>query len=174
MSFHLPRERAEQLLVDLGIDSAPIPVEKIARALKLDVVFSDLGNDVSGVLVTGGPRVRICIQKTDAPARKRFTMAHEIGHFHLGHRFAPGEHVHVDRGYVIQMRSPRSSTGEDKLEVEANQFAAALLMPKKLVRAAVEDEGGAPVEDSAVGRLARKFQVSEQAMTIRLTVLGLL
>lgn len=171
MNLYVSRQRAERLLSDLNVTTIPVPVEKIARSLKLDIVLTDLGEGVSGLLVSHEQRSQICIQKADPRVRRRFTIAHEIGHHYLGHQFAEGEHVHVDRGFVIRMRSPRSSSGLDLMEIEANQFAASLLMPEKQVR---EAAGTAPIADHVVARLARDFDVSEQAMTIRLTVLDLL
>lgn len=174
MNLHAIRSRAERLLGTLELETVPVPVEKIAKKLGLDVVLAELGGDVSGMLVTDGEGRRICVQRSDTRTRRRFTIAHEIGHHHLGHQFTPGEQVHVDRGHLIRMRSPKSSTGEDLVEVEANQFAAALLMPEQALRTAVERAGGAPVTDTVVAQLAIEFDVSEQAMTIRLTVLRLL
>ncbi|HEX4334361.1 MAG TPA: ImmA/IrrE family metallo-endopeptidase [Polyangiaceae bacterium] len=175
MNFHSVRRRAERLLVECGEeDSIPINLEKIARILGLDLIKTDLADDVSGLLIADGEHTRICVRKQDALVRQRFTIAHEIGHHELAHQFGDNEHVHVDRGHVIRMRSPRSSTGEDRMEIEANQFAASLLMPEKAVRSVVMRAGHAPVSDTVVTDLARAFKVSEQAMTIRLTVLGLL
>jgi Zn-dependent peptidase ImmA (M78 family) len=94
-------------------------------------------------------------------------VAHEIAHHVLGHQFQAGEHVHVDKGNYISQRGPRSSTGVDPKEVEANQFAASLLMPSSFVRAAA-NKFGSPILDSGVSA----FKVSEQAMTIRLSGLG--
>ena len=79
----------------------------------------------------------------------------------------------MDRGHFISQRGPRSSTGVDPKEVEANQFAAVLLMPTELVRHAAHDLG-LPLLDSDVSQLSRLFRVSDQAMTIRLSTLGLL
>jgi Zn-dependent peptidase ImmA (M78 family) len=174
---HVPaiRKRAEHLLATYQFaEAVPVPVEKIARRLGLEVVKADLEGDISGLLVRDGNQVRICVNEDDAPNRQRFTIAHEIGHHYLGHTFADGEQVHVDRGHVIRMRSPASSNGEDRMEIEANQFANTLLMPEQTLRSMVTKLGGAPVSDVNVANLARSFAVSEQAMTIRLSVLGLL
>lgn len=174
MNLHAIRHKAERLLAESGELTLPIRVERIAKTLKLDVLQMDLGSDIAGMLVSDGATSKICVRKQDARVRRRFTIAHEIGHFYLAHKFSGDQRVHVDRGHVIRFRSPKSSTGEDLMEVEANQFAASLLMPAHLLREEVEACGGAPVSDIAVTRLAEKFDVSEQAMTIRLTVLGLL
>ena len=62
----------------------------------------------------------------------------------------------------------------DAKEIEANQFAACLLMPSRLVRERVKALNTEQLYDSHVTALAKEFQVSEQAMTIRLTSLRLL
>jgi hypothetical protein len=47
-------------------------------------------------------------------------------------------------------------------------------MPAKLLRERVTNLGGGPLLDQDVSQLALEFEVSEQAMTIRLSPLGLL
>jgi Zn-dependent peptidase ImmA (M78 family) len=170
---HWARNQAEQLVGRLGIRAPHIDPIKVAKALGLEVVTEDLGSDVAGLLVRRGEQAVIAVHRGDPANRRNFTVAHEIGHHVLGHQFEPGEHVHVDRGHFISQRGPRSSAGVDPKEVEANQFAAALLMPSDLVRDAAQ-RLGLPLMDSDVSQLSRLFRVSDQAMTIRLSALGLL
>jgi Zn-dependent peptidase ImmA (M78 family) len=167
------RRKAERLVRESNSARVPVPVEEIAHHLGLRVVFEDLGPEVSGLLVTKPGEGLICVQRSDAPVRKRFTIAHEVAHHYLGHQFEPGSHVHVDKGNFISQRGLSASTGMDAKEVEANQFAATLLMPGELVLSAVE-RIGLPLTDDKVQALAKLFKVSEQAMTIRLSVLKLL
>ena len=174
MSVRYARTQAEKLVDRLGMSSVPVDVEKIAEQLGLPVMYADLGAGVSGLLISDGAEAHICVQERDAPVRQRFTIAHEIGHHHLRHQFEPGHHVHVDRGHYVSERGPRASDGADPKEVEANQFAACLLMPMRLVREKVAELGGGPLLDHHVSHLAGAFRVSEQAMTIRLSSLGLL
>ena len=149
-------------------------VERIAKALGLKVVFLDLGEDISGLLISKGGSMVIAVQEGDPPKRRRFTIAHEIGHFHLRHQFEPGEHVHVDRGHLITPRNSRSSSGVDLKEIEANQFAACLLMPNRLLTERIKALRTKSLRDADVDVLAQEFNVSEQAMTIRLSTLGYL
>lgn len=174
MNIRYARTQAEKLVERLGKENLPIDVKAIARALNLKVIEANLGPGVSGLLVSNGVEAHVCVQETDALVRQRFTIAHEIAHHHLGHQFESGEHVLVDKGYYISERGPRASDGVDPKEIEANQFAACLLMPSKLVREQVAQLGGVPLLDYQVSELANIFVVSEQAMTIRLTTLGLL
>jgi Zn-dependent peptidase ImmA (M78 family) len=174
MSLRSARYQGEALAEAFGFSKPPVDVQLIAKRLALKVVHCDLGEDVSGLLISKGDSILIAVQEDDPPNRKRFTIAHEIGHFHLRHQFEPGEHVHVDRGHFITPRNSRSSTGVDLKEIEANQFAACLLMPSKLLMRNIKALKAKSLRDDHVERLARQFDVSEQAMTIRLSTLGFL
>jgi len=174
MSLRSARLHGEALAQACGFTKPPVDVERVARHLGLKIAYAELGEDVSGLLISKGDTSLIAVQAAEAPNRRRFTIAHEIGHFHLRHQFEPGEHVHVDHGHAITPRNSRSSTGEDMKEIEANQFAASLLMPSKLVEARIKALHTASLRDYHVTLLANEFQVSEQAMTIRLSTLGYL
>jgi len=174
MTVQRARNAAAETLANLDVDRAPIDVERVARRLGMDVVEVDLGPDVSGLLVTVGEKAKICVHEGHHRNRKRFTIAHEIGHYVLKHQFGT-EHVHVDKGssVFINHRNPKSSEGIDPKEIEANQFAACLLMPTGLIQDAVKRDK-LPLAEERVSSLAKAFQVSEQSMTIRLTTLGMI
>jgi Zn-dependent peptidase ImmA (M78 family) len=172
MSVRSARHHGEALAEVCGFTKPPVDVERVARHLGLKIAYAELGQDVSGLLISKGATSVIAVQAADAPNRKRFTIAHEIAHFHLRHQFEPGEHVHVDHGHAITPRNSHSSTGEDLKEIEANQFAACLLMPSRLVEARIKALRTTSLRDFHVTLLANEFQVSEQAMTIRLSALG--
>jgi len=79
---------------------------------------------------------------------------------------------HVDRGISFYFRDERSSRAEVRQEIEANQFAAEFLMPRAMIDALVTG----PVDvhdDDLLEDLASRFDVSVQALTYRLTNLGL-
>jgi len=174
MSVQLARSTAERLVERFGQQRAPIDVEHIAVSVGLKVIHSDdLGNDISGLLVSRDDAASVAVRAADPLVRRRFTIAHEIGHFVLRHYARRHELVHTDDEEQILYRSPKASEGLDPLEVQANQFAASLLMPSKLVRSEAA-KIGLPLLEDDVKRLASVFKVSEQAMTIRLTTLGLL
>ena len=173
MSVLLARNAAEKLIDRLDVREAPVEVDKIANALGLKVFTEDLGKEISGVLVSRDGTASIAVRKSDPPVRRRFTIAHEIGHFYLRHHVQRNELVHADKDSQVIYRSAKASEGLELMEVQANQFAASLLMPARLVREHV-DQRPKPLGDIDVSELARKFNVSEQAMTIRLTTLGLL
>lgn len=95
-------------------------------------------------------------------------MAHELGHLIL-HRF---DDVHISK-----QRDGISELGTDREEIEANRFAAELLMPESMIRKSVTNLGGIDPFDQdldIIEKLADQFEVSPQAMNIRLSTLGFL
>jgi Zn-dependent peptidase ImmA (M78 family) len=166
-------ERAQQVLEAADALQRPVPLENVARYLDLEVEEAFLGDDVSGILVVEHGKGRIGFNINHSSVRQRFSIAHEIAHFVLHQTKAP---LFIDKNYTVYHRDERSSSGENLQEIQANQFAAALLMPEGLVREALAeldfdlgDEDGTALED-----LAKQFQVSRQAMSFRLANLGLL
>lgn len=73
-----------------------------------------------------------------------------------------------------KLRSPVSSLATDDREIEANQFAAELLMPLDLISAAIKKLPKKMETENAVAELANQFDVSVQAMTIRLSSVNIL
>jgi Zn-dependent peptidase ImmA (M78 family) len=161
-------ERAEKLLRDTDLFTAPIEVRAVAEAANARVVYEDLDDDVSGFLLRDKGSITIAINKQHPPNRQRFTLAHEIGHLVL--HADQGDRLWLDKAYYF--RDGSSSKGDQASEVQANQFAAGLLMPEELVRAEVGDIDH--ITEIDVKRLAKKFEVSERAMTFRLISLELL
>ena len=108
---------------------------------------------------------------TNHPRRQRFTIAHELGHWFLH----PGRPYTVDSTIRVNRRDDLSSLATDREEIEANAFAASILMPEDLVQAAAQIVGsiGARTAKEAIVRLANRFEVSEDAMSFRLHNLGL-
>lgn len=171
--IQLARRNAEALVERLNIISAPVDVNVVARSLGLKIVYNDLGEEISGLLVTHDGNSSICIREGEPIVRQRFTIAHEIGHFVMRHQFEQDGQVHVDEEYKVTARSTAKTAGFDPKEVEANQFAAALLMPSRLLRQRASRFGGWMLNEDRVSELAREFKVSEQAMALRLQALNL-
>jgi Zn-dependent peptidase ImmA (M78 family) len=142
----------------------------IAQSLGAIVRREPLEGDLSGLLFKDGARVLIGVNASHAPVRQRFTVAHEIGHLLLHGR----DDLHVDRDFRVHRRDDRSSQAIDAQEIAANAFAAELLMPAMFVRSEVSGTPIAFDDDCRVQDLARTFEVSVQAMVIRLTNLHLL
>jgi Zn-dependent peptidase ImmA (M78 family) len=76
--------------------------------------------------------------------------------------------VHIDKRYEGLLRSDISSRGVDPIEIEANQFAAELLVPENILIGQLEGLIDDIEDDLFVSRLAKKFKVSSQMMSNRL------
>ena len=167
------RGLAAELLQAHGVQHPPVNVQAIAEAEGVRIVVKALEERISGLLVRKGGATSIGVNALHHPNRQRFTLAHELGHLHL-HDAGPTA-VHVDAAEsMVYFRSGTADAPPNPVEIEANTFAAALLMPEHFVR---EDLDGSPVDahdESAIRRLARRYGVSQQALTIRLMELGLL
>jgi Zn-dependent peptidase ImmA (M78 family) len=162
------RDAVQSLLNSQEIRRPPINVHAIAEFLDVTVVETAMSQDVSGMLVRDDQDLTIGLNRAHPQARKRFTLAHEIGHLTL-HRGRP---LIVDAAVRINLRDRTSATATDREEIEANQFAAELLMPVRMMMEAVAD-AKATTPDELQRELARRFRVSEEAMGYRLVNLGL-
>ena len=159
-----------ELLQKNNITGAPVDVERVARSVQIAVRRTPSDDDISGFLLRQAGQAIIGVNTLHHPNRQRFTIAHELGHFVLHQH----DEVHIDRA-VVKLRDRASSKGEDPEEIEANGFAAELLMPEQflardLARLTFTDL----LDDRGMLRLAKQYQVSVQAMTNRLVGLGYL
>lgn len=144
------------------VDTIPLDVYSLADAVKIrvkDKVFSKEHEDFSGVLYRE-PKSKqwtILINSSHHPNRKRYTIAHELGHWCL-HRFK--KQLFEDK---IFFRGGEST----KFEWQANDFASEILMPADTLRQQI-NSGTTDVEG-----LARVFQVSTIALRVRAKKLGM-
>jgi len=164
------RELAARLLDTPHGRERPLPIERIVAAQGIRLVRSPLEgeDDVSGFYRNEQGREIIGVNSMHAPVRQRFTAAHELGHAVLHRR----EGVHLDQAFKLRFRNSTSSLAVDPEEIDANTFAAELLMPSEEVIELVSESGLDVNDDQAVRRLARHFGVSQQAMTYRIVNLG--
>ncbi|MEQ8396551.1 ImmA/IrrE family metallo-endopeptidase [Thalassobaculum sp.] len=135
--------------------AAPVDVHAIARNLGLRIRSLDLGENVGGRIKrawSGGYEVHV--NERDHPRRQRFTIAHEIAHFVM-HRDLIGDGITEDALF-------RGPWGDPHVETQANRLAADILMPYFLIQIYWLRA------ERSVDQLARRFDVSKQAMEIRL------
>jgi Zn-dependent peptidase ImmA (M78 family) len=166
------QELVEKVLRENSVDRPPVPVERIAKALGIQILHQKYEEaDVSGFLYRDATRAIIGVNRTHHSNRKRFTIAHEIGHFllHKGNF----KEVHVDRAFQVKLRNDLSSQGTDFEEVEANAYAAELLLPSSFIREDLAEMGAVDIEDEeSIKTLARRYKVSPQTLVFRLANLG--
>lgn len=159
--------RVQDLLNEHKISTPPVPVERIAKRLGAQLRFSPLDDELSGMVYVKDGTPIIGVNSRHHPNRQRFTIAHECGHLIL-HRGQITKEVHVDKSFPMLMRNSVSATGVSEIEIEANYFAAELLMPEAYIEEASPDEPFDIDDESVVIALARSFRVSPAAMRFRI------
>jgi Zn-dependent peptidase ImmA (M78 family) len=164
------RNKVKAILDELEITEPPVHPEQIAKTLGIKIISKATDDDLSGFLYKdlASNNVVIGVNQSHHPNRRRFTIAHEIGHFLL-HDF---EGFHFDsnnRKYLLKLRSKNSHSFNQTEEREANWFAAELLMPKHFIDEEMQDFNDVDLMyDDDLAELAKKFRVSTQALTFRL------
>jgi hypothetical protein len=153
---HIHRQAA-RLLDSAGVVHEPVDLRHVVSALNLELVaHAHAPFSCEAALEPRGDGHAIVLSGGGSERRRRFTIAHEIGHFVLHPELArPERGGDVTEAGRVQER-------------EADAFAAELLMPEDLVRQAAREHG------ADVDRLADRFDVSRAAMRTRLARLDIL
>lgn len=157
------RKRAQQLLKMAGVTEPPVDVEAVAEFLGFTVLTYPLPDTTSGLTFIEEGIKTIGVNSTHPRTRQRFSVAHELGHYLSGHESYDGGGTHVDD-------RPSYLDPQYRQEVEANEFAAELLMPSAWLKRDVAEHGMSQIDTPA---LAKRYEVSEQAMWIQLLDLQL-
>ena len=161
-------QKTAQIILNSVGYNIPIDIERIIQSYNIEIRSQSLEDSMSSMLVIKNGRGIIGINKAHPPTRQRFSLAHELGHYLL---HSKSTQIFVDASTIF-FRDELASEGSDKEEIEANTFAAELLMPESVLRQIIRQQPLDAFDDRAVQRLAAKFGVSVQALTIRLTRLG--
>lgn len=182
MKFSNASELLTQLASEGFLVSAPVNVDDVADRLGLRVEYDETLEDdkITGcIFLDDHGQASVLINPIDNAyePRRRFTLAHEIGHFCL--------HLNEDKREFIDSRKTmsRSASYWDHYEAQANTFAAQLLMPKNLIAqigAEIASELSAPerrdllTAQMFIHRMADAFDVSIPAMEYRLLAVGII
>ncbi|MGO9751305.1 MAG: ImmA/IrrE family metallo-endopeptidase [Solirubrobacteraceae bacterium] len=129
--------------------SLPVPIESIAEdhygvlvdaSRSLDEFATSADAYVSGVLLRAQGRILVdALEAARAPGRRRFTVAHELGHLVLHDDCVwsrvgrPISTDHAQHAGLSAAQPYPAALGYPPKELEANQFAAAMLMPAALL-----------------------------------------
>ena len=167
-----PKNAARQVLASYPrhISNLSVDIKAIIKAHGIEIDSVVLPDSISGLIhIDEKDNARIVINAEHHRNRQRFTMAHELGHYVL-HR---NKGIHIDKKSFS--RNALSQSGLDLIEVQANQFAAELLMPRELIeKDLIGKEDLIDLEEDIICKLAKRLKVSTAAMSIRLQSLGYL
>lgn len=144
-----PESAATRLLKAVGASEPPVSVVSIAHAIGVGVYRREMTSS-SGVLRIDNGQPYIFTNASESLARRRFTIAHELGHLML--------HPHLDTVH----RDTTFGPPYDRIERQANQFAASLLMPEPWIRYFT------PRLDNDPKLMAALFDVSVASMNLRI------
>ncbi|WP_170164475.1 ImmA/IrrE family metallo-endopeptidase [Sinomicrobium pectinilyticum] len=165
--FNKGSAAARNLLNTYGFESLlDFPLDLFAHGLGATVVEKPLLNS-DGRIISGQKHTIIEINENiEFEEKKRFTLAHEIGHLIL-HK---GLDVHNDNEATTSWFNNKEKQAKNgKIEYEANQFASELLIPSHLFH---EKQKGKKFSPDLLKELATFFKVSITSITFKYFELG--
>ncbi len=155
------RNEANKILNELSITSIPVDPYQIADKLNCKIMKispDELPNDFpcdrnsfAGAIIRSESTNYILVNKSDSLRRQNFTIAHELGHLIM--------HGEENNANHIDCRDSIFNNTEN--ELQANEFAGALLMPSSWLELIINEI----TDDNQ--ELASMFDVSLQAIEVR-------
>lgn len=153
-----PIPLAKELLNQIGRPSGATPLEEISKAIDIVEIKYDMQVSFEGALFSpeGKAYGSIIINPSKGDHRARFTLGHEIGHYLLP--FHHGEFACFPQD--INQGNYGSLSTEQKLEFQANQFAAELLLPSS--NHLIDEEAFVNMSCEQICAMTQKYQVSAE------------
>ncbi|RFD44901.1 hypothetical protein H330_013425, partial [Vibrio parahaemolyticus 3631] len=190
--------KSELLLDSIGYFGGYVQDDKLSKFVSENyglslVLNAQLQEGVLGSIDFSKNEIKIDTTQCETKERARFTLAHELGHYILGH----ADYILRESCYdshLDEARNDVSIRDVMRLEWQANQFASSLLLPKKqFVMAFLEQArtrgihnrgfGALFVDDQCCNKellnlvtlsLMKQFNVSKTVIIIRLKQLGIM
>lgn len=163
-----PIKLARSILKQLPSNDHPTPVREIASAIDITEIRERPLDGLEGCLIVPEDKSSgaILVRRDRHETRKRYTIAHELGHY-----VNPFHKSNSPDGFRCRAKdmSQEKFDPKDKfakMEVQANQFAAELLMPKKEVAKFI-GRTGAPDITNIIDMAKSRFEVSREAAARR-------
>lgn len=169
MAFKLDEKLWDKIQNDISpsyYEDGQLDLLKFSKDLDISVIDAKFDNDgVSGAIQNKNGEWSIFINYTDSPRRKRFTVAHELGHF-LSYKYEGKSRNGIQdnsphKDYAIWNRGGANT----EMELEANEIAGRLLMPEGDIKRYID-------QNKTIEEMAELFNVSEAAVLVRLNNLG--
>ena len=158
--------QARRVLEECGLLDDPLEVscEDIALSRGItDIQAVKIDGAQGRIMIDGDEAIISYDQNISHKGKKKFIVAHELGHFEL-HRNLFDNQIHTD-----DARSLSEWYSKGVHEKEANQFAAELLMPSHLF---IEQVSGKVFNFDLIKAVANSFETSITAALIRYRILG--
>jgi Zn-dependent peptidase ImmA (M78 family) len=165
----LAAEIHRQLRAQQGNISLPIPLAQIAAALGVEEIVERETTTFEGMLVASADKSRggIVLRKGMQRGRRNFTLGHEIGHFvNPYHKPPPAGFVCVREGLAGRRADGKKwdqRSAFERMEIEANEFSVALMVPTPEFRKSRERLSGSDLRH--IQTLANLFATSKEVMS---------
>lgn len=151
--------------IEIPIENIEDIVQKIGGRIVEKAEFNDLSD--GSIKKIGENEFEIAISKYQSKKRKNFTIAHELGHLFLHMGYMTNEKIWKSQDETVYKRY-----GTSTQEYQANEFAAALLMPREEYKEVIESN---VINNTVIiANVARYFNVSVEAAINRGRFLGYL
>lgn len=159
----IPRIKANQLIHSLKIrDHIDIikHLEDICAHKGAFVQYSDLKNAEGRLVVNNGEGIITVPENSRYPGRTRYSIGHELGHFDL--HLKQKDYWECSSADITNWHEHKNN---QNIELEANQYAAELLMPSHLVR---NDITGSVPSFELAEVIHQKYQTSFTAASYKM------
>lgn len=145
----------------------PVPVEEIAHMLDIISIEPLTTEGFEGGLLTDPEKSEgyILVNEASPPQRRRFTVGHELGHFLCPFHKPPKGGQFLCSSDDMRLTFARKEDRLAYMEIEANRFAALLLMPLPHFRKDLRFHKGVDMND--IVALARRYETSKEATARR-------
>ena len=162
-----PVQLATALLRQMPDLDGDVPIESMALALDILAIEKVPLQGIAGCLQCDPLKSegQIVVNANDARRRRRYTIAHELGHF-LNERHRPTSDYGFDCT-ADDMRSPKRTGFRQQQEREANAFAIEVLTPRRLLARHLTPS--AELEHAL--EIAQRFDISREAAVRRYVAL---
>lgn len=153
--FALAESIAKQLDYQPGGDIRAL-IEQVGGSVRVEDTLTTAPDKSGSLYVEGPDKFSIIVPAHTSPRRDRFTIAHEFGHFIVHYLWRHQAGKGSAPAKMVAFRS-----GSERVEWEANWFAAAFLMPEDRFKEEYIRSGG------NLTKIASIFGVSESAAEVR-------
>jgi IrrE N-terminal-like domain len=140
----------------------PVPIDELARALDITHFEALETTAFEGGLITDGGKSEgvILFNAAAHPHRRRFTIGHELGHFLMPTHVVPEQGRFLCSADDLRLQTAKEQDRRARMEVEANRFAARILMPKPALMLEMRKYKDPDLQH--IPQLARRFDVSKE------------
>lgn len=142
----------------------PVPIEELCRQLDIEKIAPLETEGFEGALLTDTARSRgvILVNQLASRKRKRFTIAHELGHFLIPTHIPDPEGRFLCSRDDLARMSAKEGDRRARMEIEANRFASLLLIPPPALRLELKSRRRPDLQH--IPQLHTVFDVSKEAV----------